>query len=143
MKKILIFILMIFHSPFANSEPERIFALTILGEARNQGQDGMRAVAQVILNRSKDRGIAPDAVCMQQGQFDCWNHFNVNAWRECPKASNVADALAAFVCNDIDVGKDLIGDRTHYYAHDTCFPYWAESATDQVIIGDHTFITAD
>lgn len=124
-----------------SADSERIVADTILGEAANQGQDGMRAVAQVILNRSRDRGIPCDSVCMQRKQFSCWLNPKIERWRSYEEANRIAEALAAFICNDIDVAKDLIGDRTHYYAHDLIFPYWANDCSDAVIVKDHTFVS--
>ncbi len=42
---------------------------TILGEAGGEGQQGMNAVAWVILNRARALGISPEEVVSQPGQF--------------------------------------------------------------------------
>ena len=47
--------------------------LTILGESRSEGEDGMRAVAQVIWNRAKANPINFRTVCLKKKQFSFWN----------------------------------------------------------------------
>lgn len=44
-------------------------AQAIYFEARGEGYHGMVAVANVIMNRTKERGISPRAVVAQKGQF--------------------------------------------------------------------------
>jgi N-acetylmuramoyl-L-alanine amidase len=57
---------------------QEIVAMTILGEARNQGEAGMYAVACVIQKRATNRGISARAVCKQDSQFSCWNKNDPN-----------------------------------------------------------------
>ena len=52
---------------------ERIVALTILGEARGEGNTGMFAVGCVIQKRSSNRNLTPAQVCQQSWQFSIWN----------------------------------------------------------------------
>ena len=52
---------------------QRIVALTILGEARGEGEKGMRGIAAVIVQRSKNRGLTYEQVCLQPWQFSPWN----------------------------------------------------------------------
>ena len=52
---------------------ERIIALTILGEARGEGQLGMFAVGCVIQNRVRERKLTAAQVCLQYRQFSIWN----------------------------------------------------------------------
>lgn len=63
-----------------------ILALTIWGEARSQGELGMRAVGHVIKNRANqvgtrwaDRDIV--GVALQHKQFSCWNPSDPNLFR--------------------------------------------------------------
>ena len=51
---------------------QRIVALTILGEARGEGEKGMRGIAAVIVQRSKNRGLTYEQVCLQPWQFSPW-----------------------------------------------------------------------
>ena len=53
-------------------------AKTIYGEARSESFDGKLAVAFVVVNRSKLRGISPREVCLQPWQFSCWNLVDPN-----------------------------------------------------------------
>lgn len=58
-----------------------VLARTIVGEARNQGDIGMQAVACVVLNRTKRPGWWGNdikTVCLHPGQFSCWNHGDPN-----------------------------------------------------------------
>ena len=63
-----------------------ILARTIWGEARGEGVEGMKAVANVVLNRvkiSKDRGgfwwgNDITSVCKKPFQFSCWNKSDPN-----------------------------------------------------------------
>ena len=60
---------------------EDILARTICGEARNQGDEGMHAVACVILNRVARPGWWGNdikTVCLHPGQFSCWNANDPN-----------------------------------------------------------------
>tara|TARA_B110001454_G_C12656913_1_gene407884 strand:+ start:287 stop:790 length:504 start_codon:yes stop_codon:yes gene_type:complete len=57
---------------------QEIIAMTILGEARNQGEAGMYAVACIIQKRATNRGISARAVCKEDSQFSCWNKNDPN-----------------------------------------------------------------
>jgi hypothetical protein len=56
--------------------PEQAFALTLLGEAENQGADGQVAVGTVCMNRVENRSWDGDdikEVCYFPAQFSCFN----------------------------------------------------------------------
>lgn len=94
----------------ASMPPERDYGRTCLAlvgfsEARNQGDVGMAAVMQVVINRATDpRARWPRALCdvaMQPGQFvgvDTWptprhpERIDAQAWA---RALNVADRVIA------------------------------------------------
>ncbi len=42
---------------------------TVYYEARGEGEQGMRAVAHVILNRSKEQGVSPCVIVKRPNQF--------------------------------------------------------------------------
>ena len=52
-------------------------ALTLLGEARGEGEAGMYAVACVIQKRTKERSLSLSQVCQENDgkvwQFSCWS----------------------------------------------------------------------
>ncbi|MBC7769489.1 MAG: cell wall hydrolase [Phycisphaerales bacterium] len=66
--------------PVAVNEAEvRLLAATIWGEARSEGEDGMRAVAHVMLNRVGSRfGENLETVIMSPYQFSVWNRGDPN-----------------------------------------------------------------
>ena len=124
---------------------QEIVTLTLLGEARCQPEEGITAIAQVILNRSRERQLSVEVICLQTRQFSCWNDRSATFRRsgalmdESEVATNTAKALAYAICNGIDVMPDL--KANHYYNSSLCNPSWAKYGVDTVIIGDHTFIT--
>lgn len=65
------------------NEDEWLLALTIWGEARNHGEQGMRAVGHVINNRAKSGlerrfGEGIKGVVWKSKQFSCWNPGDPN-----------------------------------------------------------------
>ena len=93
---------------------------TILGEAANQGTDGMAAVAHVLRNRALDKnGRFPNSiagVAKEPKQFSVWNDGKVPAANMGPdhpmyqKAAQIYDAVMS--------GRtvDLTGGATHFYS---------------------------
>jgi hypothetical protein len=112
-------------------------------EARNQSDDGQRAVAQVVLNRVRHPAY-PNSVCgvVYQGSqrstgcqftFTCDGSMNAgvrpDAWQ---RARRIAEAaLRGSVYRPV-------GLATNY--HTTAIhPYWAPSLVPQAIVGAHIF----
>jgi spore germination cell wall hydrolase CwlJ-like protein len=112
-------------------------------EARSEGEDGQRAVAQVVLNRVRDRAF-PASVCgvVYQGAnrgtgcqftFTCDGSLRArrdpSAWE---RARQVAEqALAGQVYAPV-------GSATHYHAS-YVLPWWAASLARVARIGSHLF----
>ena len=117
-------------------------ARTVWGEARGQGQDGMRAVAHVILNRVKDRRW-PDrigAVCKQKWQFSCWNENDPNRVKLLtaePTRESFRAAIRA--CLDAIDGEDITRGADHYFADSIKAPMWALEMEQVAAIGHHLF----
>lgn len=70
-------------APHYSAEDVSILADTIWAEARNQGEDGMRAVGHVIKNRAaahkpKLFGVGIKGVALKPEQFSCWNANDPN-----------------------------------------------------------------
>ncbi len=60
---------------FGRLDDKQILALTIYGEARGEGREGMIAVGSVILERVEHRGWDGDTiqeVCLMPWQFSCF-----------------------------------------------------------------------
>jgi spore germination cell wall hydrolase CwlJ-like protein len=57
---------------------EDTMALTLWGEARGEGLDGMAECGQVIMNRARRQGYTIKTVCLQPKQFSCWNKGDAN-----------------------------------------------------------------
>lgn len=119
-------------------------ARTLYGEARGEPDEGVIAVAQVILNRAnkpKWWGRDIKSVCQKAWQFSCWNKADPN--RE--KLIALTEKSPQFLrCLHIGAGvmaglyADLVQGATHYHA-DGWAPDWAEGKTPCVTIGRHHF----
>lgn len=122
-----------------------VLARTLWGEARNQSDGGMKAVACVVLNRVKDPGWWGHdipSVCLKPSQFSCWNKDDPNL----PKLEAVTAADPVFTkCLQIAhlaVGGaliDITGGSTHYYERHLKPPKWAIGLSPNVTRGDHLF----
>ena len=124
-----------------------VVACTLWGEARNQGDEGLRAVAGVIFNRlrTRYRGCSTaQSVCLDPFQFSCWLKNDPNQPRmlavarapDAPyrQALAIADELLARSLTDITRG------ARHYYALSMRQPPdWARGKTPCIVIGEHKF----
>ena len=118
-------------------------AQAVYYEARGEGEDGMRAVAQVILNRVRHPAF-PKTICgvVYQGamqQTSCQFSFACDgslarpveawAWR---RAKDVAQAaLSGYVMK-------AVGSATHFHAL-TVDPHWSSNMVKIATVGGHTF----
>ncbi len=65
--------------PVVNEDEVRLLAATVWGEARSEGEHGMRAVAHVMVNRIGDRfGEDLATVILTPKQFSVWNRGDPN-----------------------------------------------------------------
>ena len=118
-------------------------AQAIYYEARSESEDGQRAVAQVVLNRSR-HPTYPSTVCgvVYQGSerrtgcqftFTCDGSLAVPAggpnWARARRFA--AEALAGKVYGPV-------GHATHYHTQ-AVLPYWASSLVKSAVIGAHIF----
>ena len=55
----------------------KVVAITILAEARGEGEAGMYAVGACIAQRAFERKQTPTEVCLKKWQFRCWNGKSV------------------------------------------------------------------
>jgi len=114
-----------------------VIAKTILLEARGEGDKGMAAVACVIAQRAKNRGMSPEAVCLQPKQFSCWNGKSPDSFDELLKCPQAKMALW-LEANIYRMNTKKIGDANHYHA-DYVKPYWSKGVSPVIKIGRHVF----
>lgn len=127
-----------------------VLARTIWGEARGEGETGMHAVANVIMNRltkAQEGSIAwwgntVKGICQAPKQFSCWNQNDPNCAKiRAVTADNdafaAALALAGLAVNG--VLHDITHGATSYYADNIPAPYWARDRTPAAHIGHHLF----
>lgn len=123
-------------------------ALNIYHEARGESEVGQWAVAQVTLNRARQDPARVCEVVFAPRQFSWTNTLveapsfevrRVRAQRFMPKetaAWNRAKRIAKASLEGI--GKDVVGDATHYHATYVA-PRWASSFDVVAQIGNHVF----
>lgn len=131
----------------SSMQPVEVVAATIWGEARNQGETGMRAVGCVIANRYRARyrlRKSPAEVCLDPWQFSCWNAKDPNLPRmrriatEPDRAYATARAIAEEVLADSI--RDITEHARHYYSVTLRTPpTWARGKKPCKVIGDHLF----
>ena len=113
-------------------------ALTILAEARGEGRDGMGAVAAVIAQRSTNRNLTPEQVCLQKWQFSCWNGTSEADLAHLYKTPQAEFAL--YLEKNIDrINRSKVNFADHYYADYIKAPYWAKGKEPVAVIGQHKF----
>jgi N-acetylmuramoyl-L-alanine amidase len=124
-------------------------ARTLYGEARGEGQIGMQAVANVVLNRVELSGQHPHfgngtiaSACKAPWQFSCWNENDPNLHT----ITNVGQSDLTFsgclqIASDATNGLlvDNTGGATYYYVKNSPEPAWAIDKTPCAIIGKHLF----
>lgn len=114
---------------------------TLIAEAIGEGPEGMRLVAETILNRAAIRGLSPEEVVRQPKQYTGLNSPGASA----KKAWNNPEALAAAEAawQLAQEPGDPTGGADHYYAQDTIDqPWWAKGMTPKGEMGGHTFFSS-
>ena len=146
MKKLIILLALpvIFCSVYAHNNSTltretKIIAITILAEARGEGEAGMYAVAAVIAQRAFERKRTPSAVCLKKWQFSCWNGKTLKDLEHLLKVPQAKYALA-LAKNIKLLSRDYVGFANHYHA--TWMkkkPYWTKGEKPVKVIGQHAF----
>ena len=119
-------------------------ARTLWAEARGEGDDGMRAVACVVLNRvalPRWWGRTIVEVCRKPLQFSCWNEGT----RARAELLRITAADATFVRSSAIAAlaasgrlADFTRGATHYHAIEV-LPGWARGKTPCFRLGRHVF----
>lgn len=126
-----------------------VLARTLWGEARGEGNIGMQAVANVVMNRvahaeKKGRfwwGNNIIQVCQKPYQFSCWNRADANFKKvSSVNESDMYFATAKRIARRVIIGtlEDITGGATHYHA-DSISPYWVKGEKPVNKIGNHIF----
>jgi len=129
------------------SEEHLVLARTIYGEARGEGEVGMTAVANVVVNRVAAGGWFGDgiiAVCQKPWQFSAWNANDPNRDKieNMQPGDNSVFDLALDIAALAVAGElgDITGGATHYHTR-AINPSWSSSLTVAGVIGNHIFYT--
>ena len=127
------------HTNITHTRETKIIAITILAEARGEGEKGMYAVAAVIAQRAFERKRTPTEVCLKKWQFSCWNGKRLKDLEHLLKVPQGKYALA-LAKNIKLLSRDYVGFANHYHA--TWMkkkPYWAKGEKPVKVIGQHAF----
>ena len=125
----------------------RCLTEAIYYEARGEGPSGEEAVAEVVLNRTRN-GRHKRSICavVYQGVARAGCQFSFacdgsRTKRKCRQAWRQAADLAARILSGRQALTDLTGGATHYHAL-SVRPYWADALVRTVQIGHHVFYRA-
>ena len=125
---------------------EQIAVRTMWAECRGEPDDGQRAVAHVLLNRTDDGrwGNSLASVCLAKLQFSCWNHTDPQRVRMAALKDD-EPALLSMLVKLTEAQKNREADPTqgalYYYSDSIAPPFWAEKMTFLRKIGHHSFFT--
>lgn len=61
-------------APIQFSDDNDALVRTVIGEARGESPEGRQAVAAVIRNRARQRGLTPSQVVLEKSQFEPWGN---------------------------------------------------------------------
>ena len=116
-----------------------VIALTILGEARGEGFEGMAGVASVIQTRAIERKQTASQVCLAPKQFSFWNGGVSEAKKQellkNPQAYN-AIRLAKLVAEKRM--PDVVNGANHYHTFQVS-PKWSRGERVVATIRNHKF----
>jgi len=116
-----------------------VIALTLLGEARGEGFDGMAGVASVIQTRAIERKQTASQVCLAPKQFSFWNGGVTEAQKQKllanPQAHN-AIRLAKLVAEKRM--PDVVNGANHYHTFQVS-PKWSRGEQTVAVIKNHKF----
>lgn len=126
-----------------NERDKDILARTMWGEARNQGERGMQAVANVVMNRTRSSRWpnTPADVCLQTWQFSAWNTGDPNrAKMQTVTVNDSRFRSALAIAEQALRGQlaDITGGADHYHTNGVA-PYWSKGVSPVAVIGDHKF----
>lgn len=125
-----------------------VMARTAWGEARGEGQSGMQAVLNVVMNRVKKGswyGATPKDVCLKKYQFSCWLDSDPNKAKLLTVDENDKDfARAKYLATLAYDGQltDITKGATNYVNLASLgdnVPSWVNNMKLSTTIGKHSF----
>lgn len=123
--------------PPATDHDRALCAAVLVLEAGGEGVRGMRAVWEVVWNRSIQREMIPAAVVSQRWQFSCLNGVThavaIKRARLHPRWQDALAIIAAAPAGNLTGGAD------HYHAVTIRPPFWADKDKITCTIGGHRF----
>lgn len=126
------------HKKETTSKEDKVIAITILAEARGEGEAGMYAVGAVIAQRAFEGKRTPSEVCLKKWQFSCWNGKkpkDLAHLLETPQAK-----YALLIAKNINnLSREFVGYANHYHNNKIKPPYWAKGKKPVKVIGNHIF----
>ena len=120
------------------SRETKIVAITILAEARGEGEAGMYAVGAVIAQRAFEGKRTPSEVCLKKWQFSCWNGKKPKDLAHLLKTPQAKYALL-IAKNINNLSREFVGYANHYHNNKIKPPYWAKGKKPVKVIGNHIF----
>ena len=126
------------HKTETTSKEAKIIAITILAEARGEGEAGMYAVGAVIAQRAFERKQTPTEVCLKKWQFSCWNGKKPKDLAHLLKTPQAKYALL-IAKNINNLSREFVGYANHYHNNKIKPPYWAKGKKPVKTIGNHIF----
>ena len=134
------------------TQEEEVVAITLMGEARGEGEIGLYAVGCVIQQRSIERKLTLAQVCLQNKvnkngvrvwQFSCWNDKPyIETMKRLLKAdtkqAKYSKRLARAMCAGGMLTQTFTGNANHYHATYVT-PYWSKKFKPTKRIGNHIF----
>jgi Cell Wall Hydrolase len=135
-------------APIVDEADVHLLAATTWAEARSQGEDGMRAVAHVVVNRIGPRfGEDLETVVLRPWQFSAWNRGDPNRplaldpERFAQSGANLATwESAQAIAREVLSGQsaDPTGGALFYHTR-AVRPSWARFGLGRLVIGQHVF----
>ena len=122
-----------------------IVVVTLWMEARGEGEQGMQAVMNTIMNRSKGNFENSRRVVLKPKQFSCWNGISNPEQKTIDiskKHRNEKEFQIAIKLVDAAMKgklKDITDGATHYFNPHKVLPTWSKKMKKTVSIKNHDF----
>lgn len=112
---------------------------TLIAEGIGEGPEGMRRIAETILNRAEQRGISPAEVVRQRAQYTGYSNPGPGAVQAMRDPNAITAAQAAWqLAQSPD---DPTNGANHYWNPNIVNPSWAGSMQSLGQYGNHAFAT--
>jgi len=133
-------------TPWPPTDPVTVLACTLWMEARGDGEEGMQAVANVVMNRVNHPlwwGKDVVSVCLAPKQFTCWNpgSTQIPLLRDAIVDGDPAYKIALMIAEWAIEGAlmDITRGADSYFSISMSPPFWARGTEFTVQIGRQRF----